>query len=452
MFEAAIAELAKLGPVGLIVLFVTLTGITGTSVLNAVRSRTRAGQLEIAKQGLEADLAREKNDRLKAERRAEAAEQLAKDVSPQGTALRIDSLFTRGRFADWEKAIEDAKGRDTSNAHILFKRATHDLAMLSSCDDIEEAALRIEQQLTASFSLNPDKESLAANLLMEVQRMRPNLERFFNETTHASYISPANAAVQDSTRLSKVLSDLSKNGLFLSSLMTSERAFKTVEFHDKKFDPFARFVPALNYLNATRAVLDYMKIPEFGAKFPKLEKFCRDAIADMPNGRAKEEQLFRLYQGLATSHSTVGEFDEAIDYQRASVEKAEKLFGKGSAELAQQRGGLVGVLVDCGTPDVELAREVLQEVLDRDGPVAHSTLTRRFWLGRSLEASGRFEEAEREFSELVPLKRKHKGERHYDTLSAQDTLERLRMRLGMVSTLPNSTDNGATVSYSDPPS
>ena len=91
MFEAAIAELAKLGPVGLIVLFVTLTGITGTSVLNAVRSRTRAGQLEIAKQGLEADLAREKNDRLKAERRAEAAEQLAKDVSPQGTALRIDS-------------------------------------------------------------------------------------------------------------------------------------------------------------------------------------------------------------------------------------------------------------------------------------------------------------------------------------------------------------------------
>ncbi|WP_298302160.1 hypothetical protein [uncultured Erythrobacter sp.] len=449
MFEAVIADLAELGPIGLIVLFVTLTGVTGTSIIKAIRLQTRTGQLEQAKEGLEADLAREKNDRLKAERRAEAAEQLTKDVSPEGTALRIDSLFTRSRFADWEKAIETAKGRDKTNAHILFKRAAHDLAMLSSRDDLEEAALEIEQQLKASFSLNPNEESLAANLLMEVQRMRPNLERFFDESTHASYISPVNAAVPDTTRLSKILSDLSKNGLFMSALMTGERAFKIVEFHEEKFDPFGRFVRALNYLNATRAVIDYMKIPEFGAKFPKLERFCRDAIADMPVGRAKEEEVFHLYQGLAMSHLTVGEFEKAINYQRASVEKAEQLFGKGSAELAGQRGGLVHVLVDCDSPDVELAREVVQEAIDRYGPVAQSTLTTRFWLGRSLEAANRFEEAEREFSELVPLKRKHKGERHYDTLSAEAILERLRMKLGMVSTLTVSYDTEAKVSYPD---
>lgn len=402
MIEAIGAELADLGPIGLLVLFVTLTGVSGSSIYGLIRSRTRAGRLATEKAGLEAALENERHDRLVAERRAERAEAERDAASPSASAEQLDRLRGQGKLDQWAETSGQEFTRFLDVGEVMHSQLAVKIGSASGVNKIDELVTDCNG-LAKGIYLIGGKQSAHLRLVMECERLDGFKDLFESNSTSEPYLSSPGAAEADIERLRGIAATLYARKLSYCARYTMMRAVAIMQRHGSAV---VEQLHCLVYNDLANTAIG------FDNDLARISlKRASELVGDAPEPRWREHgrlAIKRLKGRLATDARN---YDEADRILSEGLPAARILFGKNSEEILHYMVDLSWARARSANADPVFAKEVVELCSRHFGYDAQDCLASRNAYRWTLWTVGRADEAIAEGRKILPLIRKYEGEK-----------------------------------------
>jgi hypothetical protein len=267
-----------------------------------------------------------------------------------------------------------------------------------------------------------DKNDRYSRLANELYRLENEIKYEFPTTLPDDYLCKGYDPEIAFGSISEIVYNLSPRGIPFTLCIFCERAFalfdkQEFENHEEWFNLFDMYLSQLAQSGQEDRCLSLAN-----AEIQRMEQIDRAIL----NSRFGLKIRLHRIDALRRSQTTPDVETELATIVALMIETT----GKRAGSTMLARSMLLRSRVDAKKPGhTEFADELVEDEIALNGPNYHGTLTAQFWRALAYEMDGQPQKALQFLEEILPLKKKIKGNRHGDTLQTQERINRLKASL-----------------------